>query len=262
MTFGDLGQRDFTRLGLAHLGLAHLGLGRLGRMRLVSALVLGLALGLAAPAHAANPSPATATPSTPPTAAAPATIATPGPATPAAPAPTTPTASNHEASEHNMPGVASDAAVQTIEVTAKPTAILSAKAKWDQAFASIKDSQAKLLAAVEKAGLKPAGRPLTVFTQTDDTGFSYDAMVPLAEKPAAKTELSDAVKLGSSPSGKAIKFQHHGPYADIDSTYDLITAYLDEKSLEAQDYFVEEYITDLKSADDPNLAVDIYIFIK
>ncbi len=46
------------------------------------------------------------------------------------------------------------------------------------------------------------------------------------------------------------------------STYDLITAYLDEKGLEAQDFFVEEYLTDLKSASDPNLAVDIYVFIK
>ncbi len=161
-----------------------------------------------------------------------------------------------------MPGVRSDAAAQTMEVAARPTAVLSARAKWDQAFASIKDSQAKLLATVEKAGLKPAGRPITVFTQTDDNGFSYDSMLPIAEKPAGKTELSNTVKLGSSPSGKAIRFQHHGPYDDIDSTYDLITAYLDEKGLEAQDYFVEDYVSDLKSADDPNLAVDIYIFLK
>ncbi len=161
-----------------------------------------------------------------------------------------------------MPGIPKDASAQTVEVAAKPTAILSAKAKWDQAFAAIKATQEELKAAVEKAGLKPAGRPLTVFTETDDNGFSYRAMLPLAEKPAGKTELTDKVKLGASPAGKALKFQHHGPYADIDSTYDLITAYLDEKSLEAQDYFVEDYLTDLKSADDPNLSVDIYIFLK
>ena len=251
MTFGDLRRLDS---------------GRLARATLASALFLGLALCLSASAHAENAAPARATPNTAPAAVVP--TATPGPATPAAPMPSpaptpgTPESPNRMDSEHNMPGVPSDAAVQTLEVAAKPTAILSAKAKWNQAFVSIKESQAKLLAAVEKAGLKPAGRPLTVFTQTDDNGFSYDAMLPLAAKPADNTELSDTVKLGASPSGKAIKFEHHGPYADIDSTYDLITAYLDEKGLEAQDYFEEDYVTDLNSADDPNLAVDIYIFIK
>ncbi|QXX75190.1 hypothetical protein MHY1_02009 [Methylovirgula sp. HY1] len=231
-----------------------------GGVKLALLAFLGLAFCLSAPAQAQSPAPSSATPSTAtPSATAPGT--TPGPATPATPsaAPATPSRMD---SENNMPGVPADASAQTLEVKARPTAILSAKAKWDAAFASIKDSQARLRAAVAKAGLKAAGHPITVFTQTDDKGFSYDAMLPLIAKPAGKTELSDTVKLGSSPSGKAIVFQHHGPYDDIDSTYDLITAYLDEKGLEAQDYFVEDYMTDLKSADDPNLAVDIYIFLK
>jgi effector-binding domain-containing protein len=172
----------------------------------------------------------------------------PAPANPAAPA--TP-----------APGP-SETGPQMIDVAAKPTAVISAKAKWADGFTAIKDAEDKLKAAVEQAGLQAAGAPLTVFTQTDDTGFSYEAMLPLTEKPKDKTELSDVVKLGTSPSGKALKFEHHGPYDDIDSTYDLITAYLDEKNLESQDYFVEEYPTELKTASDPNLAVTIYVFIK
>ena len=144
----------------------------------------------------------------------------------------------------------------------RPTAIFGGQAKWDDGFSAIKDAQAKIKAAVDKAGLKAAGSPITVFTQTDDNGFTYQAMVPLAEKPAGKDELSADVKLGSSPSGKAIKFQHRGPYDDIDSTYDLITNLLDEKGLESRDFFIEEYLTELTSAEDPNLAVDIYVFIK
>lgn len=257
--------------------MAFADLGWSGITGLASVAVLGLALCFAGSASAedrSTPTPTPAAPSTPtskpttaPATSDPPALATPGPATPAPPAPatpasTTPAPSNAGDSEQNMPGIPKDAAAQTIQVAAKPTAILSAKAKWDQAFAAIKATQEELKATVEKAGLKPAGRPLIVFTATDDNGFSYQAMLPLAEKPAGKTELSDKVKLGSSPAGKAIKFQHHGPYSDIDSTYDLITAYLDEKSLEAQDYFVEDYLTDLKSANDPDLSVDIYIFLK
>jgi effector-binding domain-containing protein len=40
------------------------------------------------------------------------------------------------------------------------------------------------------------------------------------------------------------------------------TAYLDEKGLEAQNLFIEEYLTDTKNADDQGLQVDIYVFIK
>lgn len=154
----------------------------------------------------------------------------------------------------------SEATVETIDVPSRPTAMLAGKAKWDDGFAAIKDSLAKIEAALDKAGLKPAGSPFTVFTETDDSGFSYEAMVPLAAKPAAA--FSGDVQLASSPSGKAIKFQHRGPYDDIDSTYDLITAYLDEKDLEARDFFIEEYLSELTSAEDPNLAVDIYVFLK
>jgi len=181
-------------------------------------------------------------------AAAPPNQSAPTPASPAAPA--TP-----------APGT-SEAEPKIIDVAAKPTAVISAKAKWGDGFTAIKDAEDKLKTAVEQAGLKTAGPPLTVFTQTDDAGFSYEAMLPLTEKPQGKTELSDVVKLGTSPAGKAIKFEHHGPYDDIDSTYDLITAYLDEKNLESQDYFVEEYPTELKNAADPNLAVTIYVFLK
>ena len=58
-----------------------------------------------------------------------------------------------------------------------------------------------------------------------------------------------------------MKFEHRGEYDDIDSTYDAITAYLDEKGVDAQDVFVEEYLNEPKSPDDPNGQVDIYVLV-
>ncbi len=83
---------------------------------------------------------------------------------------------------------------------------------------------------------------------------------PLLFEPAA--DLPPDVAVGTNPSGKALKFQHRGAYDDIDSTYEAITAYLDEKGLEARNVFVEEYLNDANGADDANLALDIYVFIK
>jgi effector-binding domain-containing protein len=44
-----------------------------------------------------------------------------------------------------------------------------------------------------------------------------------------------------------LRFVHRGPYDDIDSTYETVTAYLDAKNIEVKDFFVEEYVSDLRA---------------
>jgi effector-binding domain-containing protein len=208
----------------------------------------------------ATPLPTPATPASPPAPASPPVSAAPDAAPPAA-APVTPETKAAPGAP-SVPGVPDDATAQMLDIPARPVAFLRGKSDWENGFKSIVKSLDTIQAEVAKAGLKQGGKPIAVFTETDDNGFGYEAMVPLTEKPEGKDQLGSDVKLGSSPSGKAIKFQHRGAYDDIDSTYDLITAYLDEKGLEAQNLFIEEYLTDTKKSDDQGLQVDIYVFIK
>jgi effector-binding domain-containing protein len=175
----------------------------------------------------------------------------------AKPAPSTPA----EAGSKPPPGVPDDASAVTLELTSRPVAFTSASAEWTNGFKSVVGEIAKVDAAVRKAGLTPAGHPFALFLETGDKSFQFEAMVPLVAKPDGK-DLSDGVKIGESPSGKAIKFLHRGAYDDIDSTYDLITAFLDEKGLESQNRFIEEYLTDTTEPDDANLEADIYVFLK
>ena len=149
----------------------------------------------------------------------------------------------------------------TLELPSRPVAYASASAEWANGFKTVVSEIAKVDAAIKKAGLTQAGHPFALFLATDDKSFQFEAMVPIAEKPESE-DLSDGVKIGDSPAGKAIKFLHRGAYDDIDSTYDLITAFLDEKGLESQNRFVEEYLTDTTEPDDANLEADIYVFIK
>jgi effector-binding domain-containing protein len=193
---------------------------------------------------------------TAPTAQPPA-AATPDQAAPA-PQSTVPEPENEKAA----PGIPSNASAETVDVPVRQVAFYTGDAQWTDGFKAIMTSVAKVQDAVKAAGLKQAGAPFAVFLSTDDTSFHYQAMIPLAEKPEGKTELSEDVKLGESPSGKAIKFLHRGAYDDIDSTYDLITAYLDEKGLEAKNIFIEEYLSDTKESDDASLQADIYVFLK
>ena len=147
-------------------------------------------------------------------------------------------------------------------MTARPAAYIEGKANWSEGFGALMGALTSVNAELTKAGLAASGRPIAVFTETDDTGFSYRAMIPIEKAPEGKTALSEAVKFGQTPAGKAMKFEHRGSYEDIDSTYEAITAYLDEKGLEAANLFVEEYLNDVKTPDDPNLQVDIYVLLK
>jgi len=139
---------------------------------------------------------------------------------------------------------------------------MEGKASWDDGFAAITGSFALINGELAKAGLKPAGRPIAVFVETDDSGFKYRAMVPVESAPEGKTSLSEAIKLGQTPAGKAMRFEHRGSYQDIDATYEAITAYLDERGIEAGNLFVEEYLNEVKAPDDPNLQVDIFVLLK
>ena len=151
---------------------------------------------------------------------------------------------------------------ETVDMPARPFAYIEGKADRDEIYSAILGSLGLVKRDMDKADLAPSGRPIAVFLESDDTGFKYHAGYPLAAAPEGKTSLSDAVKIGETPSGKAMRFEHQGAYSDIDATYDAITAYLDEKGIDAQDSFVEEYANDVKDPDDPTLQVNIYVLLK
>lgn len=215
--------------------------------------------------------PSTTTPATP-TPATPTVKPPPSPSAPAAkpettPAPTPETGTprgkpgNTEIEPHGSPGIPQNATTESVDVPARPAVIVTGQSSYDDAFKSIKASLETLKTSMDKAGLKPSGHAITIFSEPDDKGFRYKVAVPIAAKPNGKPDLGTAT-IGETPSGKAIKFQHRGAYEDIDSTYDVITAYLDAKGLQAENPYIEEYLNELTTGDDPNLQVDIYVFVK
>ncbi len=165
-----------------------------------------------------------------------------------------------QVNDGRAPGDASSA--QAVELAARPALMLAGEAEWEEGFTKINKSFADLRMAMDRAGLKPGGRPLAVFVDTDDQGFRFQAMIPLEAAPAATPSFPAPIKLGETPKGKTMKFEHRSAYDDIDSTYEAITAYLDEKGVEAKPMFIEQYLNDVTSADDTGLQVEIYVFVK
>src|ERR1700761_1802291 len=202
-------------------------------------------------APAGSPAPTAPVPVAPsPAPAKPAETTNPAPAAPGAAQPAEPTQSGESATG------------EIVDLPARPFAYIEGKADKDEIYSAILGSLSLVKRDMDKANLAPAGRPRAVFVESDATGFKYHAGYPLSAAPEGKSSLSDSVKLGQTPSGKAMRFEHQGAYGDIDATYDAITAYLDDKGIDAQDTFVEEYANDVKDPDDPTLQVNIYVLLK
>jgi len=189
------------------------------------AALIVLTLGLAGPAIAqpANP---------------------PAPAVPGSPAPL-------------QPG---DAFGEPVTLTPKTIIYMKGHTNWDSAFDTLVDAFKSLNDYLDKQGIKPVGPSMTIYTQTDDTGFQFQAAVPIAAAPANPPK--GDIAIGQTPSGKALKFVHRGSYDAMDSTYEAITNYLDDKRLEAKDLFIEEYTTDPVKSDPNKLVVNVFVPVK
>jgi effector-binding domain-containing protein len=208
-----------------------------------------------------GPQTAPAAPSTPPAAAMPAEPATP-PSAAQEPSQTPATPSQPPAATARttlVPGPGDPTNAEEVMLPGKPAAVLSGTSTWDEGFSSLKSAFRKVEEELTRAGIAPTGRPLAVFLQTDDLGFRYDAMVPVAPGLESHAPLSPEVHFGKTPAGKALRFVHKDAYDEIDETYETITAYLDAKNIAAKDMFIEEYVTDLTDSTDPNLEINIFV---
>lgn len=153
-----------------------------------------------------------------------------------------------------------DAFGEEVTLPGRSIIYLKGKAKWDDAFATLVDAFKSLNEYLAKAGLKPNGPFLTIYTETDDTGFSFEAAAPIEKAPDNPPKGDIAV--GQSPSGKALKFVHRGSYDAMDSTYEAITNFLDDKKLDAKDLFIEEYASDPVKTDPGHLTINVYVPVK
>jgi effector-binding domain-containing protein len=211
--------------------------------RLAAPLLLALALGFAAGPAAARNAEVAATPLPPGEQMPPAASPIPGPG-PAAP-------------EQLRPG---DAFGTPVVLPERTIIYLQGRSDWDSAQNTLVDYFKSLDEYMDKLGIKPNGPPMTIYTETNDDGFRFRAAVPVAQAP--KNAPKGDIAVGKAPSGKALKFVHRGTYEAMDSTYEAITDYLDDKGLDAQDVFVEEYASGPLQAGGGTFVINVYVPVK
>jgi effector-binding domain-containing protein len=156
------------------------------------------------------------------------------------------------------PGDATD--VSEVTLPGKPAVVISGTSTSDAGFATLRRAFGKLEEELAKAGIAPAGRPLAVFQNFNQDGsFNYDAMIPIERAPEGRTLLTNEIRFGQTPSGRALRFTHKGAYEDVESTYDMIEVYLEAKGIVVQDPIIEEFATDPKDAADAELELNIFV---
>jgi effector-binding domain-containing protein len=174
-----------------------------------------------------------------------------------APAPQAPAAQAPAPSDASKP---TDPFGEEVTLPGKTIVYFKGNGSWDSAFETITDGFKSVTDVLGKAGIKPAGALMTIYTSTDDNGFQFQAAVPVGDAP--KDLAKGNIAIGTSPTGKAYKFVHRGSYDSMDTTYEAITNFLDEKGIDAKEAFVEEYVTDPLTTPEDKLVVDIYVPIK
>lgn len=153
-----------------------------------------------------------------------------------------------------------DAFGEELTLPERTIVYLKGHSNWDAAFETLVDAFKSLNEYAEKQGIKAIGPAMTVYTQTDDTGFQFEAALPIAAAP--ENPPKGDIAIGEAPAGKALKFVHRGSYDSMDSTYEAITNYLEDKHLDAKDLFIEEYITDPVKTKPDSLVVNVLVPIK
>ncbi len=145
----------------------------------------------------------------------------------------------------------------------KPAAVISGTSGADEGFATIRNALRKVEEELQKAGIAPAGRPVAVFQHFNaDGSFNYDAMIPIERPPQGRTLLTNEIRFGTTPAGRALRFTHKGSYEDVETTYDMIEVYLEAKGIVVADPIIEEFVNDPRDASDAELELNIFVQLK
>jgi effector-binding domain-containing protein len=158
------------------------------------------------------------------------------------------------------PTVPADPFGAEVTLEARTFIYMKGTSTWEQAFETLVEAFKTVGGYMEKQKLEPSDKPIAIYTQTDESGFQYQAGIPIAEAP--KNPPKGDLAVAKTPTGKMLKFVHRGSYDSMDTTYEAITNHLDEKRLETEDMFIEEYVTDPTKTPEDKLVVNIYVPLK
>lgn len=118
---------------------------------------------------------------------------------------------------------------------------------------------------VARHGLTANGQPRAIYTDYGAGGVSFVVALPVIAGPTTVVD-DPAIRVDTLGAAKAYRFTHHGPYTDLATTYNQITAFMKEKGwMESEADWMrympmwEEYLNDPEKIPAAELATYIYL---
>ena len=151
------------------------------------------------------------------------------------------------------------ASVEPITVAYVPTS----SAKNDGAIAAAIGAAYGQVGVFMKAHkLKQAGAPITIDTGSSDTGYLFDAAIPVDGQPARPVPPESRVRLKQTYGGKVLKVALRGSYSQIPATYDRIVAYIAAHGIETNGHPWDEFANDPTTVKESEVLTNIYFPIR
>ena len=102
-------------------------------------------------------------------------------------------------------------------------------------------------------------QPMAITRSWDARDYEFDAAIPVS---TTDVELSGNVRAGKSPSGRAVRVVHRGPYDRMSPSYEKLSAYMAVHGLKEGRVSWEHYISDPGQTPADEIITHIYFLIE
>jgi len=148
-------------------------------------------------------------------------------------------------------------------VEAEPLTILYVESASSQEpgdiAVSLADAYREISEFIARNQLEMSAQPMAISRAWNESGYSFDAAIPVVSADVAP---GGNVKIGLSPSGRALRAIHRGPYDQMMPTYEKISAYMGAHGIEDAGVSWEHYISDPGNTPTNELVTHIYFLLK
>ncbi|MEM9556235.1 MAG: SRPBCC family protein [Acidobacteriota bacterium] len=148
--------------------------------------------------------------------------------------------------------------LERVEVEPQPVIQIGGSSAADATAVAAAYGQAfgTLMSTLGELEIEAAGSPLVFHTSWDETGYVFDAALPVAEP--VELPADSPVSAGTVPGGPALRVVHVGPYEQLEDTYGLLDAYVEVHGLTVAGRPWDEFIDDPASTPADALRTLVY----
>ena len=107
-------------------------------------------------------------------------------------------------------------------------------------------------------GIQLAGQPMAITRSWDESGYTFDAAIPVVQVPQST---SGNVRTGLSPSGRAVRITHQGSYETMLSSYEKLASFMAANGLAEGLLSWEHFISDPGNTPPEEIITHIYFLV-